>query len=67
MDTVQGKSLQSYSAYVATRCTICEAGWTRKADDGKMVIVCLLDREPVWPVMVVCDRFAPRTEPDDRP
>ncbi len=58
----QGLSSQNYSRYVVTRCTTCEAGWTRKDDTGKMVVTCLLDREPVWPVMVSCDRFAPRTE-----
>ncbi len=64
MDTVQGKSLQNFSAYVATRCTTCDAGWTRKDEGGKVVIVCLLNREPVWPEMVHCDRFEAK---DDRP
>jgi hypothetical protein len=65
MDTVHGQSLQSFSPYVVTQCTTCEAGWTRKDEHGRMVIVCLLDREPVWPKMVACDRFAARAETAD--
>jgi hypothetical protein len=61
-NSLQGHSSQKYSRFVVSRCTTCEAGWTRKDDEGKMVIACLLDREPVWPVMVSCDRYAPRVK-----
>ena len=66
MDTAHEESLTSFSPYVVTHCTTCQAGWTRKDEDGKMVIVCLLDREPVWTNMAACDRFEPRDELDDR-
>jgi hypothetical protein len=45
------------SAYAVSHCMTCAAGWTRTAADGKQVIVCLLDREPVWQEMTDCDRF----------
>lgn len=67
MSTARGQSSEKFSPYVVTRCTTCEAGWTRKDGDGKMVVVCLLDREPVWPEMVACDRFTPRSEPPGHP
>lgn len=57
MTTAPEKSSNSFSPYVTTHCTICRAGWTRKDDTGAMVIVCLLDREPVWAAMSACSKF----------
>jgi len=48
------------SGYVTTHCTICAAGWTRKDAEGRLVVICLLDRLPAWPLMVDCDRYEPR-------
>ena len=56
--------------FAATHCMQCQAGWTRSGADAK-VIVCLLDREAVFPNMTSCDRFEPReqkrTEPKRTP
>lgn len=54
--------LVSTSDYADSHCRMCAAGWTRVAADGKTVIVCLLDREPVWQEMSACDRFEPKDE-----
>jgi len=59
-DPLSGESSGAFSRYVITHCTICAAGWTRTGSDGSRVIVCLLDREPVWREMIRCDRFEPR-------
>jgi hypothetical protein len=48
--------------FATTHCMKCEAGWTRKGPDGAIVVVCLLDREPVLPSMTDCDRFQRREE-----
>lgn len=59
--TDQPELLQaSTSSYVRTHCVICKAGWVRKSAEGGMVVICLLDREPVWPQMVNCDRYEAR-------
>ena len=63
MILTQGRSSRTLSPYVMTHCTTCLAGWTRKDDDGQVVIVCLLDREPVWPEMTTCDRFESKDDP----
>ena len=34
----------------------------KKDDKGKTVILCLIDREAVWPNMASCDRFEPKDE-----
>jgi hypothetical protein len=49
--------------YATTHCMRCQAGWTRQGADGAKVIVCLLDREPVFANMTDCDRYEPREEP----
>jgi len=48
------------SSYARTHCTTCKAGWVRKGPEGGLAVFCLLDREPVWPQMVDCDRFEQR-------
>ena len=48
--------------YPTTHCKRCLAGWSRLAPDGSGVVVCLLDREPVLPNMIFCDRFEAREE-----
>jgi hypothetical protein len=58
----QEKLLVNTSAYAVSHCMTCAAGWTRTAGDGKRVIVCLLDREPVWQDMTDCDRFEAKEE-----
>jgi len=55
------------SDYVKTHCATCAAGWTRTGEDGVKVYVCLLDREPVWPQMIECDRYEKREEPTTKP
>jgi hypothetical protein len=63
MGAAHEKSSKALSHYVMTHCTTCLAGWTRKDESGRVVIVCLLDREPVWPEMTSCSRF--ETEAQD--
>jgi hypothetical protein len=48
------------SSFAKTQCTTCAAGWTRRGPKDGMIVVCLLDREPVWPEMTDCDRFERR-------
>jgi hypothetical protein len=43
-----------------THCATCAAGWTRRSKDGGIKVVCLLDREAVWPDMADCDRYERR-------
>lgn len=50
------------SGFAMTHCAICAAGWTRRGRDGGVIIVCLLDREPVWPDMEDCDRYERRED-----
>jgi len=33
----------------------------------RLPYVCLLDREPVWPQMIECDRYEKREEPTTKP
>lgn len=47
--------------FATTHCMKCEAGWTRSGTDAK-VVVCILDREQVFPNMISCDRFEPRKQ-----
>ena len=47
--------------FAMTHCMQCAAGFTRCGIDAK-VIVCLLDREPVLPNMISCDRFELKEE-----
>ncbi|MBF0562781.1 MAG: hypothetical protein HQL37_12345 [Alphaproteobacteria bacterium] len=62
MQPAHVKSSRPLSPYVMTHCTTCLAGWTRKDQSGQVAIVCLLDREPVWPEMAACDRFESKGE-----
>jgi hypothetical protein len=48
--------------FAITHCTKCEAGWSR-CGQGASVIVCLLDREPVFTNMTSCDHYQPRKRP----
>ncbi len=48
--------------FATARCMQCQAGWTRQGDNGAMVVVCLLDREPVITTMTACDRYEMRWE-----
>ena len=50
------------SDYVKTHCATCAAGWTRTGPKGEKTYVCLLNREPVWPQMVECDRYELRDD-----
>ena len=47
------------SAFAEKFCMNCAAGWTRNGKDG-LLIVCLLDREPVIPDMIGCDHYEPK-------
>lgn len=51
------------SAFAENHCMNCAAGWTRTGKDGGLLIVCLLDREPVLPDMVGCDHYEPKEGP----
>ena len=51
------------STFVAEKCMKCAAGWTRRGKSGTYLVVCLLDRDPVLPETVHCDRFEAREEP----
>lgn len=53
---------KSPEGFAAKYCTQCKAGWTRKGKNGSLT-VCLLDREPVLPGMINCDRYEPRDRP----
>ena len=48
------------SAFAERFCMNCAAGWTRTGKDGGLLIVCLLDREPVIPDMIGCDHYEPK-------
>ncbi len=61
-----GPSPVPLSDYVRTHCTICAAGWTRRDAQGRMVVICLLDRMPAWDPMIDCDRYELRL-PSDPP
>lgn len=50
------------SAFAEKHCMDCAAGWTRTRKDGGLLIVCLLDREPVLADMIACDRYEPKDE-----
>lgn len=50
------------SAFAHSHCMKCEAGWTRRSKDGTYLVVCLLDRDPVLPETVSCDRFESREQ-----
>ena len=50
------------SDFAHTHCMRCQAGWTRRREDGSKMIVCLLDREPVLANMTNCDRYELREE-----
>jgi|HubBroStandDraft_1064217.scaffolds.fasta_scaffold01809_12 hypothetical protein len=58
----QERLLPSTSAFAESHCRTCAAGWTRTAEGGRAVIVCLLDREPVWQDMTGCDRYEAKEE-----
>ncbi len=58
--TPLGRLSETISDYVKTHCATCAAGWTRTGKDGEKVYFCLLDREPVWPQMMDCDRYEQR-------
>lgn len=45
------------SGFAEKHCMNCAAGWTRTGKDGGLLIVCLLDREPVIADMIACDRY----------
>jgi len=47
-------------SYAASHCRQCAAGWVRVKKDGGILIVCLLDREPVLAGMADCNRFEPK-------
>ncbi len=52
------------SAFTESHCMKCEAGWVRRNKGGNYLIVCLLDRDPVLPETIHCDRFDPREAKD---
>lgn len=55
-------SSPTISGFAMTHCAICAAGWTRRGRDGGVIVVCLLDRETVWPDMEDCDRYERRED-----
>lgn len=59
-DTAPGRAQPPTSSFAMTHCAICAAGWTRRGKDGGIKVVCLLDREAVWPDMADCDRYERR-------
>ena len=63
----QAESPPKLSAFIATHCMTCAAGWTRRGQGGGVVVVCLPDRERVWPDMLDCDRYEPRDGADAAP
>jgi hypothetical protein len=54
-----GASPENTSEFVKTHCATCAAGWTRATEAGEMLVVCLLDRQPVWAAMSHCSRYEP--------
>jgi hypothetical protein len=54
------QSPPTISDFAETHCRTCAAGWTRQGTNGGLIIVCLLDRKPVWPQISDCDRYEPR-------
>ena len=58
---------ENTSEFVKTHCVTCAAGWTRATETGEMLVVCLLDRQPVWAAMTRCDRYEAREQPPEVP
>jgi hypothetical protein len=48
--------------FASTHCVNCKAGWTRTAESGGALTVCLLDRAPVLSGMKDCDRYEPKSK-----
>lgn len=59
-DTAPASTSPPTSSFAMTHCATCAAGWTRRSQEGGVIVVCLLDREKVWPEMNDCDRYEPR-------
>ena len=60
MPYINKRLWRKLSGYAASHCTKCEAGFTRTSPSGDVIIVCLLDREPVPTDMANCDRYEAR-------
>ena len=56
-DTAPANTSPPISSFAMTHCATCAAGWMRQGKDGGVIVVCLLDREPVWPDMTDCNRY----------
>ena len=52
------------SGFAITHCANCAAGWVRRGTNGGIIIVCLLDRKPVWVQIADCDRYEPKEQPE---
>jgi hypothetical protein len=52
------------SGFAITHCANCAAGWVRRGTTGGVIIVCLLDRKPVWVQIADCDRYEPKEQPE---
>ena len=52
------------SPFAESHCMTCAAGWVRRNKSGGYLVVCLLDRDPVLPEMIQCDRFEAREAQD---
>jgi hypothetical protein len=50
------------SGFAITHCANCAAGWVRRGTNGGIIIVCLLDRKPVWVQIADCDRYEPKEQ-----
>jgi hypothetical protein len=46
-----------FSAYVRTHCPNCIYGWMRTNPEGDQLLVCVLDRETVYPNLEDCSRY----------
>ena len=55
------------TGFAADHCLNCEMGWTRTGAEGAVLMVCLLDREPVLAEMTDCDHYEPREEQEPQP
>ncbi len=63
MTTAPETSSKILSVYATTHCATCKAGWVRENERGEILIVCLLDREPVWHQLAECNKFEARPAP----
>lgn len=47
------------TGFGATHCMKCAAGWIREGERGGVLVVCMLDHEPIMAELMGCSRYEP--------